>query len=130
MIVPESLLVGFNLHLGIQLIEWDDGRCVMELPIGSHLLNRGGVVHGGVLSTLIDAVGSHAGNFAPDPANRARSVTVSLTTQFIGQAAVGPLRAVGTRTGGGKRIFYSRAEIFTPDGAVIACGDITGRKFV
>jgi uncharacterized protein (TIGR00369 family) len=129
MATHDSWLTGFNRHLGIQLLEWESGRCVMALPIEPHHLNRAGAVHGGVISTLIDAVASHAGNHAEDRARRPRSVTVSMTTQFVGQAAGGPLRAVGTRTGGGKRIFFARAEIYAPDGALVACGDVTGRVF-
>lgn len=129
MTIQDYEVTGFNQHLGIRLVEWDQGRCVMELTIEPRHLNRAGVVHGGVISTLIDAVGSHAGNYASDPAQRQRSVTVALTTQFMGQAKQGLLRAVGTRTGGGKRIFFSRAEIHASDGTTIACGDLTGRRF-
>ena len=126
---PSASLVGFNRHLGIRILEWEAGRCVMELPVEAHHRNRSGVVHGGVLSTLVDAVASHAGNHAADPAARRRAVTVTMNTQFVGQAMDGPLRAVGTRTGGGKRLFFARAEIFGPDGALVACGDVTGRVF-
>lgn len=122
-------VTGFNADLGIQIEEWEPGRCVMALPVEERHLNRAGVVHGGVLSTLIDAVASHAGNFGDDPATRPRSVTVSLTVQFIGQARAGTLRIVGTRTGGGKRLFFARGEVFDRGGALVASGDITGRLF-
>ncbi len=122
-------VTGFNAELGIQIEEWEPGRCVMLLPIQQRHLNRAGVVHGGVLSTLIDAVSSHAGNYGSDPATRPRAVTVSLTVQFMGQARDGTLRIVGTRTGGGKRLFFARGEIFDESGGMVACGDITGRLF-
>ena len=125
---PPSV-TGFNAELGIRILEWEAGRCVMALPIEARHLNRVGVVHGGVLSTLIDAVASHAGNYVRDPAIRARSVTVSLTVQFVGQARGGTLRVVGTRTGGGKRLFFARGEIFDDTATLIACGDVTCRVF-
>jgi uncharacterized protein (TIGR00369 family) len=120
---------GFNQHLETQLVEWEEGHCVMELPIEAHLLNRSGAVHGGVISTLIDAVGSHAGKYNADPLQRPKSVTVSLTTRFLGLAKQDPLRAVGTQVGGGKRIFFSRVVVHAPDGTAVACGDVTGRRF-
>ena len=129
MTIGDYEFAGFNLFLGLELVEWEDGRCVMELPIEPHHLNRSGAVHGGVLSTLIDAVGSHAGSFSADVSQRPRSVTVALTTQFVGQAKQGPLRAIGTHTGGGKKIFFSRVIIEEADGNVVACGDVTGRRF-
>ena len=110
MAITEYEIAGFNRHLGIQLIEWEQGHCVLELPIESHHLNRAGVVHGGVISTLIDAVGSHAGNYAEDGSLRPRSVTVAMTTQFIGQAKQGPLRAVGTRARVAAGGFSSRVQ--------------------
>jgi uncharacterized protein (TIGR00369 family) len=128
-VASQGSIVGFNQHLGIQVLAWQPGHCEMALPIEPRHLNRSGVVHGGVITTLIDAVASHAGNHAADPLARPRAVTVSLTTQFMGQGREGPLRAVGTRTGGGRRIFFARAEIYAPDGTLIATGDITGRVF-
>jgi uncharacterized protein (TIGR00369 family) len=129
MAIENYELAGFNLDLGIEIIEWEHDRCVMELAIKPRHRNRSGAVHGGVISTLIDAAGSHAGNHSADPAQRPRSVTVALTTQFLGQAKEGTLRAVGTRTGGGRRIFFSRVVIYADDGTEIACGDVTGRRF-
>ena len=120
---------GFNAHLGMQLVEWQPGRCVMELAIEPRHLNRSGAVHGGVLSTLIDAVGSHAGTYAADPAQRPRSVTIAMSTQFLGQAKQGTLRVVGTHSGGGKRVFFSRVTVHAADGTAIACGDVTCRRF-
>lgn len=124
-----SYVTGFNKHLGIRIAEWESGHCVLELDVEDRHLNRAGVVHGGVISTLIDAVTSHAGNYAADPATRRRSVTISMSLQFVSEAKPGRLRAVGTRTGGGKRVFFARGEIFAEDGTLIACGDMTGRLF-
>ena len=129
MSTPSPYVTGFNKHLGIRIAEWEAGRCVLELEVEDRHLNRAGVVHGGVISTLIDAVTSHAGNFSEDPAARRRSVTIAMSLQFVSQAKPGRLRAVGTRTGGGKRVFFARGEIFGEDGALVACGDMTGRLF-
>ena len=129
MIDDDAGVTGFNRHLGMRLVEWAHEHCVMELTIEPRHLNRAGVVHGGVLTTLIDAVGSHAGNYAADPSERARSVTVALTTQFTGQAREGVLRAHGVKVGGGKQIFFAHVDIFAPDESLIAYGDITGRVF-
>ena len=125
----DSRVVGFNEHLGIRVVEWEEGRCVMELPVTDMHLNRSGVVHGGVHATLVDAVASHGGNYAPSQDVRARSVTVSLSLQYIGQARRETLRAVGTRVGGGRRIYFARGEVFAEDGSLVASGELTGRLF-
>ena len=129
MTAPPPEVAGFNKHLGIRIVDWQPGHCVMALDVEERHLNRAGVVHGGVISTLIDAVASHAGNYAANAAERVRSVTVSMSLQFVGQAKPGRLRIVGTRTGGGRRLFFARGEVYGADGALVACGDVTGRLF-
>ena len=47
-------LVGFNAELGFRLVEWEEGRAVMALDIQAKHRNRSGVLHGGVMATLID----------------------------------------------------------------------------
>lgn len=121
---------GFNQYLGLRIVEYEEGHCVMELPVEERHLNRSGIVHGGVLATLIDAATSHAGNHAPEVEDRPRSVTVAMSIQYLGQAKKGPLRAVGTRTGGGRSIFFARAEVFDAQGTLVAAGDMTGKRLV
>lgn len=40
--------------LGMEITEFIEGSCVVELTVGSKHLNMGGVAHGGVHATLLD----------------------------------------------------------------------------
>ena len=100
-------LVGFNAELGFRLVEWEEGRAVMALDIQAKHRNRSGVLHGGVMATLIDAVCGYAGVWRPAGEPMAKALTLTLTTNFMGQCREGTVRAVAIRKGGGKRIFFA-----------------------
>jgi uncharacterized protein (TIGR00369 family) len=54
--------IPFNQHLGMVLTELGPGRAVMELPYKPELVGDAGrpALHGGVLSSLMDAAGGAA----------------------------------------------------------------------
>ena len=117
----------FQRTIRYRLAEWKPDEAVLVLDLLPRHLNRGGVVHGGVLATLIDTVGGFAGTFCTVPGNKRGTVTLSLTTSFLGQASGGTLRAVGRRRGGGRKIFMASCEIFDAEGNLIAMGEGTYR---
>lgn len=119
-------LIGFNATLGFRLVEWQPDHARFELPLSPPLLNRSGLVHGGVLATLLDAVMGYAGVFPIDGQKR-RAVTLSMTTSYTGQAKEGVLVATGKRRGGGKSVFMAAGEVHGPDGALLAFGEGTYR---
>jgi uncharacterized protein (TIGR00369 family) len=113
---------GFQRLLGYRLVEWGEGHAALELDVEARHLNRAGVLHGGVLTTLIDTACGFAGTWTGEPGRRRLTVTLSLTTSFTGQVTTGTVRAVGRKVGGGRKIYACTAEVFGPDGAVIAVG--------
>lgn len=130
--VTESLQIddiesGFSNLIGYRLVEWDHGLAVLELTIAPQHLNRGGVLHGGVLTTMIDTVGGYAGNYCVAPGHVRKGVTLALTTTFVGQASSGLIRAVGRRRGGGRKIYISTMEVTNEGGDLIAIGEATYR---
>ena len=40
--------------LGMEITEFKEGSCVVELKVGKKHLNMGGMAHGGVHATLLD----------------------------------------------------------------------------
>jgi uncharacterized protein (TIGR00369 family) len=120
-------LANFQKLIGFQVVEWKLGGAVVILDIRDDLLNRGGTVHGGVLATLIDAAGGLAGNYTDGKQLPQPSITLTLITNFIQGVHTGRIRAVGTRRGGGARIFFSNVDVFDDSGALIATGDGTFR---
>ncbi|EWY39227.1 hypothetical protein N825_07820 [Skermanella stibiiresistens SB22] len=117
---------GFQRTMRYQLAEWRPDEAVLTLDVLPRHLNRNGVVHGGVLATLIDTVGGFAGTYCTVPGNKRGAVTLSLTTTFMAQASGGTLRAVARRRGGGRKIFMVTCEIFAGD-TLVAMGEGTYR---
>jgi len=118
---------GFQRMMGYRIADWRDGHAELIMPLRPHHLNRAGVVHGGVLVSLIDTACGFAGTWCPVPGNTRKAVTLSLTTSFLSQARHGTLRAVADIRGGGRKIFTATAEILDEHGTLIAVGQGTFR---
>lgn len=111
----------FRRFCGIRITGWSPGRCELELPALPHLLNNAGVLAGAVVGAAVDMAGSLAGCYSGDAQRRVNAVTISFTVAFLG-AAAGPIRAVGVRKGGGRRIFTATVDVFNERGEVVATG--------
>lgn len=120
-------LPGFHSVLGYRQSSWEEGRMVIELTVDQRHLNLGGVIHGGVLTSLLDVACAAAGTYCPHPGRIRRAITLSLTTTFTGQCSGGVIRVVGTKRAGGTRIFNSSGEVFDEDGRLLAFGEGTFR---
>ena len=124
---PEVEPGGFQKMVGYEIVEWRAGHAVLTLAMDENHANRHGDAHGGILMTLLDAACTRAGAVDPDTGEIRRAATVSMTTNFIKPGKMGMLRAVGRKTGGGRRIFFATAEVFDADGEVVASAMVTGR---
>jgi uncharacterized protein (TIGR00369 family) len=120
---PAEAPSGFRQLLGWRILEWRDGEAALTLTIGPRHLNRAGALHGGVIATLIDAAGGHAGTYCPEPGHARRCVTVSLTTQYLAQTKSGVLTARARVRGGGTRLFIASTEVHDSAGALLAIGE-------
>ncbi len=118
---------GYQQAMHYRLSEWQDGHAVVVMEIEPQHMNRRGVVHGGVLSSLVDTAGGFAATWSEEPGAHPGAATLTLTTSFVAPATVGPLRAVGTRRGGGRTIAFVAAEIFDGNGTRVAFGEATYR---
>lgn len=117
----------FGRHLGMQVVRWEEGQACVLLTVRPEFLNRSQILHGGILTTLIDTAGGYAGTYCAEPGRVRRALTLSMTTQFTGQASSGVIRAEAVRRGGGRKIFFADIEIFSDDNASIAFGSATYR---
>jgi uncharacterized protein (TIGR00369 family) len=75
-------------HLGIEFVEASDGRCVCRIAIREHHTNYNGVVHGGVISSLIDSTAGGAVRTLRSPAEIAARphATSDLHVQYLAGA--------------------------------------------
>jgi uncharacterized protein (TIGR00369 family) len=118
---------GFNVLIGYRLTEWRDGFARLELVLEEKHLNRSGVVHGGVLATMLDVTLGYCGIFTAEPGRIRRAVTLTMTTSYLGQAKSGTLVCNATRRGGGKTIYMATGEVLDAAGNLIALGEGTFR---
>jgi uncharacterized protein (TIGR00369 family) len=112
----------FNQALGIRLVDWVLDRATVELDITGDHLNRSGVVHGGVLMTLLDVACGYAGTWTEATDGARLCVTLDLMTSFVAPALAGRLTTVATVSGGGRKIFFARAEVRDEAGKLLAMG--------
>jgi uncharacterized protein (TIGR00369 family) len=120
-------LPGFHQVLGYRQVSWTEDEAVIELDVQACHLNMGGVLHGGVITALLDVVLAEAGTYCPYPGRVRKAITLVLNTTFTGQCSGGVIRAIGKRRAGGTRIFNSSGEVRDQDDCLLAIGEATFR---
>ena len=111
--------------IGHQLTEISDGYAKVELDVREAHCNLGGGVHGGIYCILMDTVGGYAGIYSTDPSNRRTFITLTLTTNFLGQPKGRRMIATGRLRSGGRSTFFSDVEITDELGNLLATGSGT-----
>lgn len=113
--IPLAALIGFEIEL-------DKGagaaHCLLE--VDDRHLNRHGVLHGGITATLLDVAAGVTASMAHDPEGLTPVSTVSLNVNYVAPGRIGPICAIGTRTGGGRSLHFVSAELRDSEGALIA----------
>lgn len=120
-------LPGFHQVLGYRQVSWEEDRAVIELEIQPQHLNLAGVIHGGVLTSLLDVALAEAGTYCPYPGRMRKAITLSLTTTFTGQCTGGVIQVTGIKRAGGSRIFNSTGEVRDQNGNLLAIAEGTFR---
>ncbi len=112
--------------IGYRLTAWREHEAEISLEVDARHMNRSGLLHGGVLATVIDAACGFAGCYEAPPGQGRRALTLSLTTQYLGPVAAGTrLTATATRSGGGRTIFFSSCAVRDAEGRLVATGSGT-----
>ena len=120
-IPPESEpMQGFNAVLGFRRPAWREGYARLEFDIAPQHLNRSGILHGGVISALLDATLGFTGVYPTAPGRRRRAVTLSISVAFLGQTSTGTITCIAERTGGGKSVFMATGAVTSADGTKLA----------
>ena len=117
----------FHSLMGFHLDEWRDGFAQVSVEVEPRHLNRNGILHGGVLLTMMDEVGGLCGVWSGDPGRVRRSVTVNLSSSFTGRTLGGRVIATGRLIEHGKALYFSRAEVHGADGALLSFSSSTHR---
>jgi uncharacterized protein (TIGR00369 family) len=101
---------GFDALIGLRITELDDGRVCGEVPVGDHLKQPAGLVHGGVYAAIAESLASLAtarvvmreGSFA---------VGLSNQTSFLRPITAGTIHAEGTRKHRGRGTWVWEVEM-------------------
>ena len=117
----------FGRHVGYRVTAWRRNYAELTMKIEPKHLNRSGRVHGGVMMTLIDAACGYAGSYEPKAPHPKLTSSLSITTNFLANTDRGTLRTIARRTGGGRSLFFARAEVLDGKGARLAEGVCTFR---
>jgi len=114
---------GFADLVGYRLDDWREDHAEVIVTVEAKHMNRSGVLHGGMLTTLIDSACGYSGCYSPPDAAPRRAFTLSLNTHFVATAKLGSkLRATGRRTGGGRSVFFAACEVRDQDDRLIGEG--------
>jgi uncharacterized protein (TIGR00369 family) len=110
-------------HLGFRLAEITDGGCRVELDVLPQHFQPFGIVHGGVLATLLDTATFWAGFYVlPEDAGL---VNVDLKLNYLKAVMNGRLVATGKCLRAGRQLSYTEASVTDEKGELVAHGTST-----
>ncbi len=118
----------FSAFIGTEMEEMRDGYVRLSLVLQRHHTNPNGVMHGGVVTTMMDsALGAALGSLRGDEAKRNPHATIEMNASFLAAARAGDEIVVEGRVLRlGKSIAFGEAEAHRRgDGELIAKGRFT-----
>ena len=113
----------FPFYMSMRLTSMDLDRATLELDLNKNHLQPFGIVHGGVIATLIDSA-TFWSVFMRIPED-AGLVNVDLKLNYLKPVSSGALTAEGLSIRSGKTISYSEARVFDTAGELLAHGTST-----
>lgn len=113
--LPLAGLIGFQVELDT---ENRSAHCILD-ALEIHM-NRHGVLHGGLISTLLDTAGGVTASMTVDEDGLTPFTTVSLNINFVAPAHAGKVTAVGRVSGGGRNLKFVSIEMHDTQDRLIA----------
>ncbi|WP_309229570.1 MULTISPECIES: PaaI family thioesterase [unclassified Blastococcus] len=121
--VQAVLDIPLHRFLGMQLRDPADPSAGIWFPVDGPAQNQVGVLHGGVIYTLMDVAGFLA--LLPSLSDEEHAVTHDLTVSLMRPVAAGKrVDLTGTVLRRGRAVAFLRAEA-TVDGEVVAAAQVT-----
>lgn len=114
-------------YLGIEALDAAEGYVRLRVSVRDELRNAPGApVHGGVLSSLVDAaVGGALSTLHEFAAGGVGQATLDLNVSFLGAVRGGAILAEGRILKRGSRIAFGEAELRDEAGELVAKGRVT-----
>lgn len=104
---------GFAELVGTELSSAEEGWAAVSLKAEERHLNPSGTVHGGVISTLIDASMAEALNTMTEEGEQ--PFTIQITVNYMKPGKLGTLTSTAQVRKGGERITIVGAEVVQED---------------
>ncbi|MFC5521026.1 PaaI family thioesterase [Polaromonas jejuensis] len=114
----------FTEWMGVTLMSAEAGQVRLQVVQKTDLNNRRGVIHGGVLATLLDSAMARAARTMEEGLELGG--TVDLHVQFMAPAA-GTLTATGFVDSQSRSLAFCRGEVRDTDGVLVATAMATMR---
>ena len=105
----------FARHLGIELVEWGEGRAITRLVIQPQHLNAVGLVHGGAIFSLADLAFAVASN-----SHGSSALAANANIAFVKAGREGTLTAEATEVALGSRLATYRVDVRDDAGDLVA----------
>lgn len=113
-------IYGFGSHIGLNIDALADGRSTLSLRLQDHHRNFFGIVHGGVILTMLDQTcGAALRSTRPAGAPQG-SVTIDLQTVFVAAAKGDQLFGYGTCLRIGRSVAQCSARIEDAEKTLVA----------
>jgi uncharacterized protein (TIGR00369 family) len=104
---------GFTELVGTELSGAEDGHAAVSLQAEGRHLNPSGTVHGGVISTLIDAAMAEALNTMTE--DEEQPFTIQITVNYMKPGRPGRITSTAEVRKGGEQITIVEAEVVQED---------------
>ncbi|HEY3581990.1 MAG TPA: PaaI family thioesterase [Pyrinomonadaceae bacterium] len=102
--------VPFLKLLGIEVESVGQGTAALVVHVREELMRNDGIVHGGVMASLIDSAFAFA--IIPILDEGERTVTVDMTIHYLRPVSNGAAKAVARVVRAGRRVITVSAELF------------------
>ena len=114
----------FNDLCGLEITERRGGHCTVACRTGENHLNPYGIVHGGLLFTMMDVAGGYAARTL-DSGETIRCVTQNASTVFLHPGKPGTLTAEGDVIRRGGRIIVATVCVYDSEHSLLTKGEFT-----
>lgn len=114
-------------RMGIESLEVGEGTCVSRIVLAEHHFNYNDVVHGGVISGLIDSAAGLAVRSlrAPEEIADRPHATSDIHVSYLGPAMGTELVAKARVLKAGRTALFTEVEVFDDRERMVARGSVT-----
>ncbi len=121
MTIPDS---GFDRLYGLELTDWSDEEVRAQVAVADHHKQPAGLVHGGVLAAMAEAMASMATYLAVAPSGQTAQ-GLSNHTSFLRPILGGTIHGLGRRRHRGRTTWLWEVEFTDDEGRLCALTRMT-----